>query len=80
MKKQAFCKALIEGLQCSPIDILKLRKILVEYIEKGISQAEMLECLSLVRKEADKRQEDIILDLMDFVTGFCNPTFKLFEE
>lgn len=80
VKKQDFCKALINGLQCYSGDILKLRKLLVEYMELGITQTEMLECLSELRNKADDRQEDIILDLMDFVTGFCNPTFKIFED
>ncbi len=80
MKKQDLCKALINGLQCSSSDIMKLRKILVEYMELGITQTEMLECLSMLRNKVDEGQEDIILDLMDLVTGFCNPMFKIFEE
>lgn len=61
-------------------DIMGLRGILVRYKEMGISKTEMLDCLAQLRDRGLEDREDTILDLMDFVTGFCNPTLKIYND
>jgi hypothetical protein len=42
--------------------------------EQGGQQSEALKILSALRENSqEENQEDIILELMDFVTGFCSP-------
>ena len=38
----------------------------------------MLENLEELREESTSATEDILLDLMDFVVGFCNPRLSIF--
>jgi len=77
--KKDLCETLTDNLQNSSNDIFELRKILVEYKDMGINQTEMFEELSLLRDKLDGDKEEIILDLMDFVTGFCNPSLRIFK-
>lgn len=80
MEKQDFNDILIHIIQNSSSDILELREVLVKYKEMGTNQTEMLNSLSLLRDKLGEEKEDIILDLMDFVTGFCNPSLNIYEE
>ena len=42
--------------------------------EQGGQQSEALKILSALRENSQKEShEDVILELMDFVTGFCSP-------
>lgn len=80
MEKQDLNDILINKLQNSSNDVIELREVLVKYKEMGINQTEMLNSLSFLRDKLGEEKEDIILDLLDFVTGFCNPTLKIYEE
>ena len=71
-------EAMMSKLQASSSDITELRNMLMKYKKTGIEQADMLDCLSLVKDKLDDDKEDTILDLLDFVTGFCNPALKIY--
>ncbi|CAK13777.1 hypothetical protein PSEEN0867 [Pseudomonas entomophila L48] len=49
-------------------DLMSLRAVLVDFKVRGMPKDEMLECLENLRAAAD---ENIILELMDFVEGYC---------
>lgn len=38
----------------------------------------MLENLEKLREISDSETEDILLELMDFVVGYCNPNLSIF--
>lgn len=80
MEKQDLNDILINKLQNSSNDVIELREVLVKYKEIGINQTEMLNSLLFLREKLGEEKEDIILDLLDFVTGFCTPTLKIYEE
>ena len=53
---------------------------LLEFKGKGMNQQEMYDDLEELRKHIQtEEQEDLLLDLMDFVVGFCNPKWKIFH-
>lgn len=61
-----------------------LRELLVKYKENGMPQQVMRQCLMEIHDTKNKENrttehEDTILELLDFVEGFCSPQFKLYE-
>ncbi|MDE6984057.1 MAG: hypothetical protein K2O99_05895, partial [Lachnospiraceae bacterium] len=61
-------------------DVLILRGYLVRFQESGMRKEEMREVLEGLRSEWDSTTEDILLELMDFVDGFCRPDLAVFER
>lgn len=57
-------------------DLLELRKTLVSFKEDGMPQESMLDCLNELR---NLEEEDLVLELMDFVEGFCNPNLRIYD-
>ncbi|MFG1135847.1 hypothetical protein [Salmonella enterica] len=56
-------------------DLLDIRELMVFFKNKGITKAIMLECLNDLRVTSN---EDVILELMDFVEGYCNPDLAIY--
>lgn len=59
-------------------DVLVLREFLVTFKNNGMDKESMLENLEELREESTSATEDILIDLMDFVVGFCNPQLSIF--
>ena len=59
-------------------DVLVLREFLVTFKNNGMDKESMLENLEELREESTSATEDILLELMDFVAGFCNPRLSIF--
>lgn len=59
-------------------DLLILRECLIRFKNKGMDKDSMLENLEELRSRSDSETEDILLELMDFVTGYCNPNLAIF--
>lgn len=57
-------------------DLLEIRKVLVYFKNKGMPQNCMYDCLQKLRY---LDEEDIILELMDFVVGFCKPELAIYS-
>lgn len=56
---------------------MELRELLVTFKDKGMSKDSMTRCLDQLRGvEAD----DILLELLDFVVGFCRPELDIFNS
>ncbi|TKI69479.1 hypothetical protein FC756_09020 [Lysinibacillus mangiferihumi] len=59
-------------------DVLALRESLIRFKDKGMGKNSMLENLEKLREISDSETEDILLELMDFVVGYCNPNLSIF--
>lgn len=68
--KQAFTERIQEVLN-QEVEIESFYKQLQLFKNKGMSRENMLECLESLQE--NHSSNDRILELMDFVTGFCNP-------
>ncbi|MBL5827502.1 hypothetical protein [Serratia fonticola] len=56
--------------------LLEIREVLVFFKNKGMSQSCMYECLQKLRC---LENEGLILELMDFVEGFCSPGLDIYS-
>ena len=65
----------------APNPLAQLHKVVVGLLEQGFSHAELLAQLEKYRDtlRAAEREtdEDVILDVMDFLTGWCSPHMRL---
>lgn len=60
-------------------DLDYLYKYLVKCKNNGMSKENMMENLERIRSKCDwEKEEDMILDLMDFVSGWCSPHMRIF--
>lgn len=75
--KQEFMQKIQEQLN-NEADLGVLHKELRRFKNLGMNMESMLECLEGLRKNQDEDVEDRILELMDFVGGWCNPTVVIF--
>ena len=77
-KDECFRNDIIKAdLNC--IDNFDLAEIAHKYKALGMSRDHMLELLQAIKSEMETEdQEDRILNLMDFVTGWCHPDWKIF--
>lgn len=55
-----------------------LRECLLKYKSIGMDKDSMVRNLEEMRNGSDTETEDIMLELMDFVVGFCNPNLSIF--
>lgn len=61
-------------------DVLALREFLILFKNKGMDEESMLENLEELQRSSDfKETEDILLDLMDIVVGWCAPGLRIFS-
>lgn len=56
-------------------NLMKLRELLVSFKVRGVSKNEMLLYLNELRLVSN---EDVVLELMDFVEGYCNPQLSIY--
>lgn len=59
-------------------DLRILRECLIRFKNNGMDKDSMLENLEKLRSGSDSETEDILLELMDFVAGYCNPSLSIF--
>ncbi|MCE9948010.1 MAG: hypothetical protein RSD49_22740 [Hafnia sp.] len=55
--------------------LMELRELLVCFKNRGMPKDEMRLCLNNLRSISD---EDVILELMDFAEGYCNPQLSIY--
>ena len=75
---EEFRKELLSEIQNNHNDLLTLRRCLLIYKKFGMYKDSMLRNLEKMRYESDVETEDIILELMDFVEGYCKPDLSVF--
>lgn len=61
-------------------DLLTLRECLLKFKTAGMDKDSMIRGMEKLRNECDAKIEDILLGLMDFVTGYCNPNLSIFKN
>ncbi len=76
--KQVFLEKIYE-LITQDADTVSLYKQLCLFKNQGMSREKMLECLENLR-EKHEIEQDRILELMDFVTGFCSPHMTVYTQ
>ena len=54
--------------------------ILEEFRDKGMSATSALAVLQSLRAGADEPTDDLILEVMDIVVGFCSPHLRVWGE
>lgn len=59
-------------------DLLLLRECLIDFKNRGMDEESMYVSLEELRVGSDEETEDLLLELMDFVRGFCNPELCVF--
>lgn len=59
-------------------DLLVLRECLIRFKNNGMDKDSMYANLEKLRSRSDSETEDILLELMDFVVGYCNPDLSIF--
>lgn len=75
---EKFIQSLLKGIKEHGDDPI-LRKILLEFKSRGMTKDNMLGNLEQLRNLSETDEiEEIILDLMDLVIGFCNPSLSIF--
>jgi hypothetical protein len=62
----------------SKVTLQELVKRIKKFKEDGGEQSEALKILEDIRQAmSEEASEDIVLELMDFVTGFCSPHMRI---
>lgn len=59
-------------------NLLILRESLIKFKNVGMDKDSMIKSLEELRDGSDPETEDILLELMDFVVGYCNPNLAIF--
>jgi hypothetical protein len=54
-----------------------LRVAVQDELSAGVSRAEVIEKLESIRPGLTESDEDIVLEVLDFVTGWCSPSARL---
>lgn len=54
-----------------------LRRVAAEAIDAGVDRAVVLTLLEQMREGLDDDREDLLLEVMDLLTGFCGPEAEL---
>lgn len=61
-------------------DLGILRESLIRFKDDGMDKESMLENMDELRNRCDSEEtENIMLELMDFITGWCNPSSDIFN-
>ena len=59
-------------------NLLFLRECLIKFKSAGMDKDGMTKNLEELRNNCDAETEDILLEMMDFVTGYCSPGLSIF--
>lgn len=78
MLNNKFCQVLLLEIKRHQSDLESIRECLIRFKNKGIDKDSMLESLEKLRSSSDSETEDILLELMDFIVGYCNPNLSIF--
>ena len=74
---------LLRGIQQGQ-ELLALRTIIVSYQEAGMTQQAAAILLEAIRQafqqSGEEDQEDLVLELMDFMAGWCQPKWKIWSD
>lgn len=73
-----FLQLLPIEMEKHPNDLPALQKFLIYFKNHGMNQDDMLKNLEKLKNRHDFQAEDILVDLMDFVVGWCNQDLSVY--
>ena len=76
--REEFTNVILKGLE-SNYNLLEFRNYLDDFKKRGMSRETMIEELEALRVGVNTEREDTLLELLDFVVGFCNPKLSIFN-
>lgn len=61
--------------------LIEMREVIVKFKEEGGAQVDAQKTLEALREEYinDEEKEDLLLDLLDFVGGWCRKELRIWE-
>lgn len=74
-----FLQLLPMEIEKQPNDLLALRKYLICFKNQGMDKDSMFKNLEKLSNESDLKTKDVLMELMDFVTGWCNADLSIFD-
>lgn len=75
---EEFMQLLLAEIKEHYNNLLILRECLLKFKMAGMDKDSMIKSMEDLRNDCDAQTEDILFDLMDFVTGYCNPDLSVF--
>ncbi len=76
MLASEFQKKILDSIN-QELDILSIRLLLLDFKLEGGTQKEAYNALEQIRANLDLDKEDLILEIMDIVSGFCSTHLKV---
>jgi len=69
----------IEALLKGGVRLREIQEALVEFKESGGTQEQAIAILERARGEVGEAQEDLLLEALDLVSGFCAPDWRIWQ-
>jgi hypothetical protein len=55
----------------------ELRAVAKQDLDAGVPRDQIIEALEAIRPSLSDEDEDVVLEVLDFVTGWCSPSARL---
>ena len=75
---EQFMQLLPELIKKNYNNLMNLRECLLDFKGAGMDKESMIKSLEELRNSCDSKTEDILLELLDLVTGYCNSNLSIF--
>lgn len=75
---EEFQQLLLSEIKNNHNNLLVLRECLLKFNNLGMDKDSMVRNLEELRNDSDTETEDILLELMDFVVGWCKHELSVF--
>lgn len=72
-----FLQLLPIEIEKHPNDLLALQKFLICFKNHGMDKDSMLKNLEKIKNQCDFKAKDVLMDLMDFVVGWCRQDLSI---
>lgn len=73
-----FLQLLPIEIEKHPNDLLALQKFLICFKNHGMDKDSMLKNLEKIKNQCDFKAKDVLMDLMDFVVGWCSQDLSIY--
>lgn len=78
--KEELIKGIEEALKEKDSD-LKMRELFIKLLKEGYNREELedsvIDYMLFLRKEDREKDENYVLDALDYLSGFCSPHMKI---
>jgi hypothetical protein len=74
------CRDAIRDGLAAKLSLGQLLAILRQHKDAGLQQADAYKLLDELRADRPEDEDDLILELLDVVVGFCSPHMRLWPE